>query len=144
MIGRLEYCGAGQIRDAKTKRLVSPREIVKAWHESSAVNVAAMRKALRWIIDWSDVLFRYRNDPATIEAYSGKIFNMAQSAFAEPVRNCDLYANAADALKAHEKAFDEDNFENGECKLGCPGCDEFPIDCKILWLFAQATEGASK
>ena len=34
MIGRLEYCGAGQTRDAKTKRLVSPREIVKAWNDS--------------------------------------------------------------------------------------------------------------
>lgn len=34
MIGKLEYCGAGQTRDAKTKRLVSPREIVKAWNDS--------------------------------------------------------------------------------------------------------------
>ena len=33
MIGKLEYCGGGQIRDAKTKQLVSPREIVSVWND---------------------------------------------------------------------------------------------------------------
>ena len=32
MTGKLEYCGGGQIRDAKTKQLVSPRALVSAWN----------------------------------------------------------------------------------------------------------------
>jgi len=66
--------------------------------------------------------------------------NIIADALSAPARNCDLYASATEALKAQDVAFNEDNFKNGECKLGCPGCDDGLIDCKILWLFATAKE----
>ena len=67
-------------------------------------------------------------------------YKIAQAALSAPARNCDLYATATEALKAQDVAFNEDNFKNGECRLGCPGCDDGLIDCKILWLFARAAE----
>lgn len=67
-----------------------------------------------------------------------EVLNKIEDALSAPARNCDLYASATEALKAQDVAFNEDNFKNGECKLGCPGCDDGLIDCKILWLFAPA------
>lgn len=96
----------------------------EAGKRDSLGNSAAMREALRWIIDWSDVLFRYRNDPATIEAYSGKIFNMAQSALAEPVRNCDKYSD-----KNHARA---------RYNLQSETLDPFE------WLYATAEKGGAE
>ena len=66
---------------------------------------------------------------------------MVVRALSAPARNCDLYATAEEALKAQQAAFEESNFENGECKLGCPGCDDFPIKCEVRWLFAPAEKG---
>lgn len=64
----------------------------------------------------------------------------ANFALSAPPRNCDVYKTAKDALKAQEKAFDESNFKHGECKLGCPDCDDYAIRCEIKWLFAPAAE----
>ena len=62
------------------------------------------------------------------------------AALSLPARNCDLYSDAREALKAHEEAFNESNFHHGECKLGCPDCDDYAIRCEIKWLFAPAAE----
>ena len=68
----------------------------------------------------------------------------ARAALAARARNCDVYATAEEALKAHQAAFDDSNFKNGECKLGCPGCDDFPIKCEVRWLFAPAEKGGAE
>jgi len=95
-------------------------------------NAAAMREALVKIRDKCVI---YNNDLAEeIDALCG-------NALSAPARNCDKYATADEALKAQQAAFEESNFENGECKLGCPGCDDFPIKCEVRWLFAPAKEG---
>jgi hypothetical protein len=57
-----------------------------------------------------------------------------------PRRNCDRFATVDEALKAQEQMFNNSNFANGECKLGCPECDNPRVGCKIAWLFAPATE----
>lgn len=101
--------------------------------KSSAVgNAAAMREALIWMKE---------RIIAAIQDGSldcSEVLNKIEDALKKPARNCDIYATATEALKAQDVAFNEDNFKNGECKLGCPGCDDSVIDCKILWLFAPA------
>ena len=71
---------------------------------------------------------------------SQKDIDFIKAALAEPPRNCDKYATADEALKAQEQMFNDSNFANGECKLGCPECDNPRVGCKIAWLFAPATE----
>ena len=95
-------------------------------------NAAAMREALEAIHDKVNGLDEECGvDPVEIR-------DLARAALSAPARNCDIYATATEAIKAQDVAFNEDNFKNGECRLGCPGCDDGLIDCKILWLFAPA------
>lgn len=104
--------------------------------KSSAVgNAAAMREALEAILKEANT--QYWNDNGIDITW---LMEKAKAALAAPARNCDLYASATEALKAQDVAFNEDNFKNGECKLGCPGCDDGLINCEILWLFATAKE----
>jgi hypothetical protein len=70
----------------------------------------------------------------------GGIEREARVALSAPPRNCDKYATADEALKAQEQMFNDSNFANGECKLGCPECDNPRVGCKIAWLYAPATE----
>jgi hypothetical protein len=100
-------------------------------------NAAAMREACVNIAGYAQTAKCHTED-GHILGYLDQIEKWAKSALSEPARNCDLYATATEALKAQDVAFNEDNFKNGECKLGCPGCDDGLINCKILWLFAPA------
>lgn len=101
--------------------------------KSSAVgNAAAMREGLIWM---KERIIAAIHD-GSLDC--SEVLNKIEDALSAPARNCDLYASATEALKAQDVAFNEDNFKNGECKLGCPGCDDGLIDCKILWLFAPA------
>ena len=104
--------------------------------ETIAGNAAALMVAMKEI-----------RDRAVAGVHSGsvdcyEIIEIAEKAMAAPPRNCDKYATADEALKAQQAAFEESNFENGECKLGCPGCDDFPIKCEVRWLFATEKGGA--
>ena len=102
-----------------------------------ANNMAAMREALVGLMDGicfhCDLSGDCKGTPC-------EKMQKAKAALAAPARNCDRYATADEALKAHKAAFEEDNFKNGECKLGCPGCDEFGTKCEVRWLLAPATE----
>lgn len=69
-----------------------------------------------------------------------ELLRQIDAALAAPPRNCDKYATADEALKAQEQMFNNSNFANGECKLGCPECDNPRVGCKIAWLFAPATD----
>ena len=111
--------------------------VVATTEKSLAVgNAAALREALCDIVMLTmKVGYSIHGDVAC-----GIIASKAKHALSAPARNCDLYATATEALKAQDVAFNEDNFKNGECRLGCPGCDDGLIDCKILWLFAPAAE----
>ena len=77
----------------------------------------------------------------TTECVNGcEALRKAKAALAAPPRNCDKYATADEALKAQEQMFNDSNFANGECKLGCPECDNPRVGCKIAWLYAPTTE----
>ena len=115
--------------------------------KSSAVgNAAAMREALVAVKKSIDGIGESSLDcdptilMASLTQVCARLSARIERALSAPARNCDLYASATEALKAQDVAFNEDNFKNGECKLGCPGCDDGLINCKILWLFATAKE----
>jgi hypothetical protein len=97
-------------------------------------NAAALREALQALKE------RFRDIDLAHDSLEKEIYELSAAALSAPARNCDIYSNAKEALKAHEEAFDESNFQHGECRLGCQGCDDGLIDCKILWLFAPAAE----
>ena len=134
---RQEQCYLDQIRDA-VNMIGHERFVAK---HPPVGNAAAMRDALEnaYSLLCEGIATEVDDElkhPFHLELACEKI----QNALAEPARNCDLYATATEALKAQDVAFNEDNFKNGECRLGCPGCDDGLIDCKILWLFAPAAE----
>lgn len=124
---------ARDYNNAQRKRSIAESELADL--KKSVGNAAALMVAMKEI-----------RDRAVGGVHSGsvdcyEIIEIAEKAMAVPARNCDKYATANEALKAQQAAFDESNFENGECKLGCPGCDDFPIKCEVRWLFAPAKEG---
>lgn len=102
-------------------------------------NAAAMREALVAIqkLVQANIASDEFDDLEPLKEYV-QIRDICNAALSAPARNCDIYATATEAIKAQDVAFNEDNFKNGECRLGCPGCDDGLIDCKILWLFAPA------
>lgn len=109
-------------------------------------NAAAMREALVAVKKSIDGIGESSLDcdptilMASLTQVCARLSARIERALSAPARNCDLYASTTEALKAQDVAFNEDNFKNGECKLGCPGCDDGLINCKILWLFATAKE----
>ena len=120
--------------------------VVEAARQKHVGNAAAMREALEQCELFLGNVSRHGHptlclgDQCTACNGVDELRGMVVRALSAPVRNCDLYATATEALKAQDVAFNEDNFKNGECRLGCPGCDDGLIDCKILWLFARAAE----
>ena len=110
-------------------------------------NAAAMRTA---IVDINVAahsiitLIAKGGEVLNIEQVMQQIIHITDSALSAPARNCDKYATADEALKAQQAAFDDSNFENGECKLGCPECDDFPTKCEVRWLFAPAEKGGAE
>lgn len=120
--------------------------IVEAARHKPVGNAAAMRETLVQCELFLGNVSRHGHpmfcfgDQCTACNGVDELREMVIRAISAPARNCDLYASATEALKAQDVAFNEDNFKNGECKLGCPGCDDGLINCKILWLFATAKE----
>lgn len=102
-------------------------------------NVAKLCEAVGYIAQYADSAAMRQHD-ATTQHYIEQMRKWATAALAAPARNCDKYATADEALKAQEQMFNDSNFANGECKLGCPECDNPRVGCKIAWLFAPATE----
>ena len=119
------------------ERLREHLEIALEDNKKPVGNVAAMREALS---DACYAMFDFLKTQSGGYEEMAIALDKAKAALSAPARNCDLYATATEALKAQDVAFNEDNFKNGECRLGCPGCDDGLIDCKILWLFAPAAE----
>ena len=106
-------------------------------------NAAKMREALEFCVKGMCGFCRMDAEARgmTTECVNGcEALRKAKAALAAPPRNCDKYATADEALKAQEQMFNDSNFANGECKLGCPECDNPRVGCKIAWLFAPATE----
>ena len=119
------------------------RELDKLWKRIG--NKTKLREAVERClavlkrIDWlGDGVFP--NGKFVSPELLARAIQEAEAALAEPARNCDKYATADEALKAQEQMFNDSNFANGECKLGCPECDNPRVGCKIAWLFAPATE----
>ena len=111
----------------------------KRQEHPSVGNAAAMREVCVNIAGYAQTAKCHTED-GHILGYLDQIEKWAKSAISEPARNCDLYSDAREALKAHEEAFNESNFHHGECKLGCPDCDDYAIRCEIKWLLAPAAE----
>ena len=106
-------------------------------------DAAKLREALKHIKDRLPHMLQYMRvhwEDASAGGYFDELMLVINAALAAPPRNCDKYATADEALKAQEQMFNDSNFANGECKLGCPECDNPRVGCKIAWLFAPATE----
>ena len=106
-------------------------------------DAAKLREALKHIKDRLPHMLQYMRvhwEDANAGGYFDELMLVIDAALAAPPRNCDRYATADEALKAQEQMFNDSNFANGECKLGCPECDNPRVGCKIAWLFALATE----
>ena len=121
MIGKLEYCGGGQIRDAETKQLVSPREIVQAWNEVRASNAAAMREALESVQKSRRGCYPIQGvlDPLTI--------HLVEKALAVPPRNCDVGTADEQGRRCERFCMKHKAF----------GCDKCPLvhvqSCELAW-----------
>ena len=109
------------------------------------INAAKLREAVCEILSYIESFHKYITPGkgkklTALFAVADTIRNNARAALAAPPRNCDKYATADEALKAQEQMFNDSNFANGECKLGCPECDNPRVGCKIAWLYAPTTE----
>ena len=126
--GENGYLAAWRAEIADRIEAAHKREMEAVIKRNHLGNGAKLREALEFAEDelWAHGLFDASKRIA--------------SALAAPPRNCDKYATADEALKAQEQMFNDSNFANGECKLGCPECDNPRVGCKIAWLFAPATE----
>ena len=122
---------------------------VEASRNKPVGNAAKMREAVVALLDALDslgcdestaTLAAFVPDMADSSARCLAAFRKANAAISAPARNCDIYSDAREAFKAYEEAFNESNFHHGECKLGCPDCDDYAIRCEIKWLFAPAAE----
>lgn len=122
---------------------------LEAAHRRERGDCAKLREALEAIIsgyenaDLCDMNYgEWCHEPANpcVNVSLCKAIHESRVALAARPRNCDKYATADEALKAQEQMFNDSNFANGECKLGCPECDNPRVGCKIAWLFAPATE----
>ena len=152
MIGKLEYCGGGQIRDAKTKQLVSPREIVQAWNESQAVNAAAMRGALRALRDASRKFCHQ-----ILNSKYNKIFDKytcVKQGFSAVLDVRDAIVMANYALATPPRNFDVGTAEDQSYRFahycvatGCGNCSLGTVkgDCEFAWAqMPYAEEGVVK
>ena len=143
-VDRLEEAHKREVADsvrrgshAATKAICDMLQRIGPLYDAESVgNAAKMREAL------GKLRAELWNNTVIAGKKKFTLYEIADAALAAPARNCDLYATAEEALKAQQAAFEESNFENGECKLGCPGCDDFPTKCEVRWLFAPADQGA--
>ena len=110
-----------------------------ATEKGGTMQTNKLREACANIVDYVQSAMCHATDAHVLD-YLTQVEMWAKAALAAPPRNCDKYATADEALKAQEQMFNDSNFANGECKLGCPECDNPRVGCKIAWLFAPATE----
>ena len=96
-----------------------------------------LREACANIAEYARSAMCHTTD-AHVLGYLNQIEGWAKAALAEPVRNCDRFKNADEAIEAVDTHCE--HAANG-C-IGCPavGCRPHDADCRIAGLFAPAAE----
>ena len=112
-----------------------------AAHRRERGNSAAMREALKHIKDRLPHMLQYMRvhwEDASAGGYFNELMLVIDAALAEPVRNCDRFANAVEAMAEMKRVHSYCAMENRRCLEDCPDCGK--EWCSLAWLFAPAKE----